>query len=93
MLKQDRYVELRLNGMRDRQAARGAGFAGGVSSRAARRLFEAILMIEDEPDFETWLVESKQIHETKIAQHAAALTKLRELQRAMELHRRILDGE
>lgn len=50
MSKGREYVRLVMDeGMGRREAARRAGFAGGVPSPAARRLLERVLLLRSEP--------------------------------------------
>lgn len=79
----ERYVELRVRfGMGAREAARRAGFAGGVPSPQARELLKATRAVRRAPGDVRGTLNSL---EERIERHREQIAWLRKLQRATQL--------
>lgn len=79
MTMADEYVRLRASGMGSREAARQAGFSGGVPSPMARELWATFRIISDAP-----VATLRHIPE-KIARTQETLGELLLIQRAIKI--------
>lgn len=61
-----RYCQCRLDGMGAREAARDVGYAGGVPSPSARRLWDAVKKVRQIPECGQWLPEKLEEAEEEV---------------------------
>jgi hypothetical protein len=73
MTKAELYAQWRMQGMGDREAAHAAGFAGGISSTHARRLYEHCMLVSKHREGCEWLAQARSFHEARIEEHRAQL--------------------
>jgi hypothetical protein len=85
MTKAEAYAQLRMRGLSDREAANMAGFAGGVSSNQARRLYEHCVLVASDKQGCEWLAQARAFHESKIEEHRAHLRDIEAKLRACSL--------
>lgn len=81
MSKAEEYVRARLKGAGSREAAKAAGFAGGVPSPGARLLWKMLLALRELPQ----LASAAEAERARVLRELKRLRKVQANQRALDL--------